>query len=82
MNSGADFAAGCGTNIFQVAPAVAYLWVHPRHGDKAWPTICGWMGHGDVFAFAKNFWPLDDAGRHATGTPAVMANEVLLWAEI
>ena len=81
MSSGADFAAGCGYKYLSGGPGgAAYLWVHPRHSDKAWPTICGWMGHGDVFAFAKNFWPLNDAGRHATGTPAVMANEVFYCA--
>ncbi len=81
MGDAADFAVGCGYKYLSGGPGgPAYLWVHPDHGETAWPTICGWMGHGDVFAFAKTFWPLDGAARHATGTPSVMANEVFACA--
>ncbi len=77
----ADFAVGCGYKYLSGGPgSAAYLWVHPRHGDRAWPTICGWMGHADVFAFATEYEPHQGAWRHATGTPAVIANEVFACA--
>jgi kynureninase len=81
MGSQADFAIGCGYKYLSGGPGgPAYLWVHPEHGQKAWPSICGWMGHGDVFAFAKTYWPLEGIGRQATGTPAVIANEIFACA--
>ncbi len=81
MGSGADFAVGCGYKYLSGGPGgAAYLWVHPDHADAAWPTICGWMGHADVFAFATDYAPHVGAYRHATGTPAVIANEVFACA--
>ena len=75
--SGADFAVGCGYKYLSMGPGgPAYLWVNPKHATAAWPTICGWMGHADVFAFATDYAPLADAQAQATGTPAVIANEV------
>ena len=54
----------------------AWLWVHPRHAGEAWPTICGWMGHEDPFAFDERYAPAPGAARHGAGTPTVIANEV------
>lgn len=81
MGNDADFAVGCGYKYLCGGPGgSAYLWVHPRHAEKAWPTICGWMGHRDVFAFATEYEPHAGAYRHATGTPAVVANEIFACA--
>jgi len=88
MGSDADYAVGCGYKYLCTGPGgPAYLWVHPRHGDLAWPTISGWMGHEDVFAFAKHYAPLPGAARHGAGTPMVIANEVAwcaaeIWQEV
>ncbi|HCF75071.1 MAG TPA: aminotransferase class V-fold PLP-dependent enzyme [Arenicellales bacterium] len=77
----ADFAVGCGYKYLSGGPGgPAYLWAHPRHAERGWPTICGWMGHRDVFAFATEYEPLAGAGRHATGTPAVIADEIFFCA--
>lgn len=77
MGDGADFAIGCGYKYLSGGPGgPAYLWVHPDHQNDAWPTIAGWMGHEDVFRFATTYEPMPGVGRHATGTPAVIANEV------
>lgn len=84
----ADFAVGCGYKYLSAGPGgSAYLWVNPRHGETAWPTICGWMGHEDVFAFATEYAPLAGTPRHTTGTPAVIANEIFwcaaeIWKEV
>ena len=72
----ADFAVGCGYKYLSGGPG----WAHPRHAERGWPTICGWMGHRDVFAFATEYEPLAGAGRHATGTPAVIADEIFFCA--
>jgi len=88
MGSDADFAIGCGYKYLSGGPGgAAYLWVNPRHADAAWPTICGWMGHENVFAFATQYAPHTGAWRHATGTPAVIANEVFscaadIWRDV
>ncbi len=88
MGTDADYAVGCGYKYLCSGPGgPAYLWVHPRHGNTAWPTIAGWMGHEDVFAFAKQYGPLPGAARHGAGTPLVIANEVAwcaaeIWQEV
>lgn len=86
--SDADFAVGCGYKYLSMGPGgPAYLWVNPKHATKAWPAICGWMGHQDVFAFATEYAPLAGAKGNATGTPAVIANEVAwcaaeIWRQV
>ncbi|MGI9332109.1 MAG: kynureninase [Gammaproteobacteria bacterium] len=88
QGSNADLAVGCGYKYLSLGPGgPAYLWVNPRHGSRAWPAICGWMGHENVFAFAKDYAPLAGASGHATGTPPVLANEVAwcaaeIWREV
>ncbi len=88
MGDGADFAIGCGYKYLSGGPGgPAYIWVHPELGNDAWPTICGWMGHADVFAFATQYEPMHGVGRNATGTPAVIANEIAwcaaeIWSDV
>ena len=88
MGAGADFAVGCGYKYLSGGPGgPAYIWMHPEHRDVAEPTIRGWMGHADVFAFATEYAPMPGVGRQATGTPAVIANEVAwcaaeIWCEV
>lgn len=85
---GADFAVGCGYKYLCGGPgAPAWLYVHPRHQNRDWPAIAGWMGHQDVFAFAPRYEPLAGVRRHLTGSPSIIANEVMsaaadLWKMI
>jgi kynureninase len=84
----ADFAVGCGYKYLCGGPgAPAWLYVHPRHQERAWPVIAGWMGHADVFAFAPTYEPLKGVRRHLTGTPGIIANEAMsaavdIWRDV
>ncbi len=84
----ADFAVGCGYKYLSGGPgAPALLYVHPRHHDAAWPTICGWMGHAHPFAFEAEFVPAAGPQRHLVASPAVLANTAFaaavdIWREV
>jgi kynureninase len=86
--SGADFAVGCGYKYLCGGPgAPAWLYIHPRYQERAWPVIAGWMGHADTFAFAPDYAPKPGVRRQLAGTPGVIANEALaaavdLWREV
>jgi kynureninase len=84
----ADLAAGCGYKYLCGGPgAPAFLYVHPRLRDAAWPALCGWMGHADTFAFDPDFRPAEGADRFLVGTPAVLANAAFaaaaaIWRDV
>lgn len=88
MGDGADFAVCCGYKYLCGGPgAPSLVWIHPRHQNASWPLIAGWMGHGDVFAFAERYQPATGIVRQLTGTPAVIADEVLhaaseIWRDV
>lgn len=74
-DSHADLAVGCGYKYLCGGPgAPAFMYVHPRWSDAAWPAIAGWMGHADTFAFEADYRPGAGADRFLVGTPAVLAN--------
>ena len=86
--SNADLAVGCGYKYLCGGPgAPAFLYVHPRLQDAAWPAIAGWMGHADTFAFAADYAPAPGVDRFLVGTPAVIANAAFacaadIWREV
>jgi kynureninase len=86
--SDSDLAVGCGYKYLCGGPgAPAFLYIHPRWADAAWPAISGWMGHADTFAFEPNYRPGAGADRFLVGTPAVLANAAFsaaaqLWREV
>lgn len=83
-----DFAVGCGYKYLCGGPgAPAFLYVHPRWQDAAWPAICGWMGHADTFAFEPGFRAAPGVARHQAATPSVIANTAFgaaadIWREV
>jgi kynureninase len=84
----ADLAVGCGYKYLCGGPgAPAFLYVHPRLRDAAWPALCGWMGHADTFDFDSDFRPAEGVDRFLVGTPAVLANAAFaaasaIWRDV
>jgi kynureninase len=70
----ADFAVGCGYKYLNGGPgAPAFVWVHPRHANRFWQPLAGWMGHEAPFAFTPDYAPAPGIARYLCGTPSVIA---------
>ena len=75
--SSADFAVGCGYKYLCSGPGgPAYIYLKPGLGDEIWPALAGWMGHADIFAFARDYEPHAGVKKFLTGTPLVGADEL------
>jgi len=88
MANDADFAVGCGYKYLCGGPgAPAYLFIHPRHQNKQWPSIPGWMGHLDIYAFAGRYEPNPGIISQSTGSPVIIPNEIFsaaveIWEKV
>jgi kynureninase len=84
----ADIAIGCGYKYLCSGPGgPAYIYAKPEIANAAWPALAGWMGHADVFAFARDFEPHPGVKRFLAGTPLVGADELAsamldIWPKI
>ena len=73
-DDGADFAIGCGYKFLNGGPgAPAFVWSHPRHAERFWQPLSGWMGHAAPFRFEPGYVPAPGIGRFLCGTPAVLS---------
>jgi kynureninase len=69
-----DFAVGCGYKYLNGGPgAPAFVYVRPDLQDKVEPSLAGWMGHAQPFAFDLNYRPARGIDRLRAGTPGVLS---------
>jgi len=74
----ADFAIGCGYKYLNGSPgAPAFVWVNPKHADRFWQPLAGWMGHAAPFEFTPGYRPAQGISRYLCGTPAVLSMAAL-----
>lgn len=70
---GADFAVGCTYKYLNSGPGgPAFIYVAPRHADRAIPALSGWQGHEAPFAFDLSYRPATGAERLRVGTPPIL----------
>ena len=69
-----DFLAAGGLKWLLGGPGIVFLYVRAELARRLAPTIAGWFGHRDQFAFDPRALELhDDARRFELGTPALAA---------
>lgn len=70
---GADFACGCTYKYLNSGPGgPAFIYVAPRHQDRARPALSGWLGHEAPFAFDADYRPGKGIERMRVGTPPIL----------
>jgi selenocysteine lyase/cysteine desulfurase len=71
--NGVDFLASGALKYLMGIPGIAFLYVRPDRVDRLHPTVTGWFGRENPFAFevTKLDWA-PNARRFDTGTPPIM----------
>jgi selenocysteine lyase/cysteine desulfurase len=68
---GADFVSSGNLKFLMGIPGIAFLWVRPGLAEQLQPSITGWFGRKDPFAFTPDLdWGVG-ARRLDTGTPPI-----------
>ena len=72
--TGVDVVVGGGLKWLLGGPGIAFAYVRDDLIARLEPSVAGWFGHRDQFAFdTRRFEPHDDARRFELGTPALAA---------
>jgi len=71
--SGADIVSSGNLKFLMGIPGIAFLWVRPGIAERIRPTVTGWFGRENPYAFdeARLDWG-EGARRFDTGTPPIM----------
>ena len=70
---GADFGVGCTYKYLNSGPGgPAFIYVAPRHAERARPALSGWLGHEAPFAFEPSYRPGRGIERMRVGTPPIL----------
>jgi len=69
--SGADFVSSGNLKFLMGIPGIAFMWVRPGLANTLHPSITGWFGRKDPFAFDTRLDWAPDARRLDTGTPPI-----------
>jgi kynureninase len=84
----ADFAVGCTYKYLNAGPGgPAFIYVAPRHANRALPALSGWLGHESPFAFDLDYRAGAGIERMRVGTPPIIQMAALgaamdIWDEI
>jgi kynureninase len=74
LGGNTDFAVGCGYKYLNGGPgAPAFVYVRPDLQEKVEPSLAGWMGHAEPFAFDLDYRPANGIDRLRAGTPGVLS---------
>lgn len=72
-SSGADFVASGNLKFLMGIPGIAFLWVRPGLAEGLRPTITGWFGRENPFAFDTRSLDWGDGARGLDlGTPPIL----------
>ena len=83
-----DFAVGCTYKYLNSGPGgPAFIYVAPRHVDRARPALSGWLGHEAPFAFDLDYRPGNGIERMRVGTPpmiqlAALGASMDIWDQV
>ena len=70
----ADFAIGCGYKYLNGGPgSPGFVWVHPRHVDRALQPLSGWWGHAAPFDFTPGYHPAPGILRYQCGSQPILS---------
>lgn len=74
LGADADFAIGCTYKYLNGGPgAPAFVWVSPKHLDRAVQPLSGWWGHKQPFDMAVGYEPAEGIAGFLVGTQPILS---------
>nr|WP_218114808.1 kynureninase [Leucobacter soli] len=70
----ADFAIGCTYKYLNGGPgSPAFVWISPKHLERAEQPLSGWWGHRRPFDMAVGYAPAEGAAKFLCGTQPILS---------